>query len=111
MTDAELWEAATKLDSGRTVPRSQALAIAAYVARYTDPTPLAECLDRIAGERGGTYITNVPFGGPYATFGDVTVWSEGYAQMVIEERDAAYRVAVATAGELHRLLDTMGVTT
>lgn len=103
MTDAELWNVAARLLMGGYVHPKIVTKLVCYVARYTDPTPLAECLERISRDRGGR-IDEGPRQ-PCAMFGGVTVYFDGVTVLM----DRINGPTVATAGELHRLLDTMGV--
>ena len=48
MTDAELYKATDAL-RGYYPEDDDVMALCTYVARLTDPTPIAECLERIAG--------------------------------------------------------------
>ena len=109
MTDAELYKIANDvkrygLDS---VVLSDLAELAVYVARYTDPMPLAECLERVAGERGGNVCRSMG-----EILYDFTVERRSYLSVYpggFVYLDGKSLTSITTAGELHRLLDAMGV--
>ena len=106
MTDAELYDLAfqASVDGASGVTDEEVAKLAAYVARYTDPTPLAECLERVAGERGGKPWKY----GAFLFQGWIVVFSDG-STLFASRLGCDNPPTVTTAGELHRLLDAMGV--
>ena len=106
MTDAELYKIADDVRRYGVdgVVLSDVAELAAFVARYTDPTPLAECLERVAGERGGKPWKY----GAFLFHGWIVVFRDG-STLFASRLGCDNPPTVTTAGELHRLLDAMGV--